>query len=124
MKYLTWKFASPPNFRNVPEKPGIYIISTQQEIDHEFEVKYIGHADNLFARANEHWSPKERNPVLKAHIEESYIMKFNYSLVESDEEREGMVSYLHTKLQPPFNKAPNDGIEMIKCTVPAVRKQI
>ena len=122
MKYLTWKIAVPPKFNKVPEKPGIYIISTQQEIDHEYEIKYVGHTDNLLNRVNQHWSQEETNKELKDHIAEDYIMKFNYSLVDSISGREGMVLYMYNHFKPPFNHTPPLESSIVKCTVPAVRK--
>jgi len=122
MKILKWKIAEPPNFRIVPEKAGVYIISTMQEDDHQFEVKYIGQADNLHGRAAEHWSKHEKNDKLKAHIAEKYIMKFNYAEVESRSDRDGMVLYMSKIFDPPLNlNAPPD-TDLVKCTVPGVRK--
>ena len=119
---LKWNKTEPPNFLNVPERPGIYIISTRQETDHEYEVKYVGQADNLLARVKEHWSKKEKNPGLKSHIAEKYIMKFNFSIVNSKPEREGMELYLYEIFKPPFNKKPSSAKTAINCTLPDVRK--
>ncbi|MCL2093765.1 MAG: hypothetical protein FWH12_06155 [Treponema sp.] len=124
MKKLPWKIAEPPVFKLVPEKPGIYIISTRQEVDHAYEVKYIGHADNLHERALLHWSKKEKNKELKEHIAEDYVMKFNYSEVESKADREGMLIYLHELFSPPFNTEPLPNQETVKCTIPGVRKYL
>ena len=124
IKKLIWRMADPPYFKNVPEKAGIYIISTMQKTDGEFEVKYIGQADNLSARANEHWSKKETNTELKNHIAEKYIMKFNYSLVESKSDRDGMVIYACQKYKPPYNRDLDTDIEVVKCTMPAVRASL
>ena len=122
MKRLTWGKTEPPEFSHVPEKPGIYIISTRQEADHEFEAKYVGQADNLHVRAKEHWSKKEKNKELKDHIAEKYVMKFNYSIVDSKAERDGMESYLCRILDPSFNHNSAPGKEEIICSLPAVRK--
>ena len=124
MNRLEWKMVEPPNFKVVPEKAGIYIISTKQETDKAFEVKYVGHADNLRVRASEHWSKKEKNEELKAHIAEDYIMKFNYSEIESRADREGMELYLYDMFEPPLNPGPPRGSTIVKCTIPAVRKYI
>ena len=122
MRVLTWKKTEPPDFKLVPEKAGIYIISTRQETDHEYEVKYVGKASNLRARVTEHWSKNEKNAELKAHIAEKYIMKFNYSEVESEAEREGMELYMYNIYHPPFNHSRPSGDEVVMCTLPAVRK--
>ena len=123
MKVLKWKIAEPPNFTSVPEKAGIYIISTKQVVDKAYEVKYVGQADNLRLRANDHWSKKETNEKLKEHIAEKYVMKFNYSEVDSKSDRIGMVLYMHEIYSPPFNK-PLLGEGVIKCTLPGVRKSL
>ena len=122
MKSLVWKMTEPPVFKNVPEKPGIYIISTMQEVDHAFEAKYVGQADNLRARAMEHWSKNETNTKLKEHIAEKYIMKFNYSEIASQSDRDGMELYIYNKLNPPFNENIPPGESVVKCTLPGVRK--
>ena len=122
MKTLVWKMTEPPNFKNVPEKPCIYIISTVQEIDHAFEAKYVGQAENLRARANEHWSKNETNKKLRDHIAENYIMKFNYSEIASKDDRDGMEQYLFDKLNPTFNEKDPECEEIVKCTLPGVRR--
>ena len=125
MKILQWKKTDPPKFDNVPEKPGIYIISTRQEVDGQYEVKYIGQTDNLRSRANEHWSKKETNTELKAHLAEEYAMKFNYAEVALKPDREGMLLYMHQVYDPPFNPKAPLGEKVVKCTLPeSVRKQI
>ena len=124
MKILTWKKAEPPNFKSVPEKAGIYIISTRQEYDHFYEVKYVSQTTNLRERANEHWSKKEPSKELKDHIAEKYIMKFNYTEIESKAERDGMELYIRQLYDPPFNHSPPAGKTPVVCTVPDVRKHI
>ena len=124
MKKLIWKIAIPPKFEKVPERAGIYIISTNQKEDMEYEVKFVGQAENLRVRVNEHWSKNEKNEELKAHIAEKYMMKFNYSEVDSRTDRDGMVLYLHKLYDPPFNTGNLPEADIIKCTVPAVRKHL
>ena len=122
MKKLDWKRTEPPNFSSVPEKAGIYIISTRQDNDHQFEVKYVGQADNLHSRASEHWSKNEKNRELKDHIAHKYIMKFNYSEVESKQDRDGMELYIYQIFDPPLNRNSPPGKIPVSCTVPGVRK--
>ena len=122
MKVLKWKFAEPPNFKSVPEKAGIYIISTRQEVDKAYEVKYVGQAENLRTRANDHWSKKEPNQELREHIAEDYIMKFNYSEIDSKSDRDGMELYMHQIYDPPYNRKTPPGETVVKCTLPGVRK--
>ena len=124
MKVLKWKKTDVPNFDNVPVKPGIYIISTAQEDNNEYVVKYVGQADDLRSRVQEHFSKFEQNAELRAHIEEKYIMKFNYSEVEEKEDRDGMVLYLRSIFNPPYNSGPLPDITPLKCTVPGVRKRL
>jgi excinuclease UvrABC nuclease subunit len=123
MKVLKWRYVEPPKFSSVPEKPGVYIISTRQESDHQYEVKYIGQTANLHVRAKEHWSKKEPNKELSEHIEKHYIMKFNYALVDSTTDRNGMLSYMLDIFQPQFNRSSfRPDAPIVKCTVPGVRK--
>jgi excinuclease UvrABC nuclease subunit len=121
MKVLKWKMAMAPNFSAVPEKAGIYIISTIQEENNAYKAKYVGEAENLQAQVKLHFSKAEKNKELKAHIDEKYMMKFSYSEIECKIEREGMVAYLHQTFNPPFNRPPQDK-GVIVCTVPGVRK--
>jgi excinuclease UvrABC nuclease subunit len=121
MKVISWKYAVPPNFVAVPEKPGIYILSTNQAQDQSYVVTFVGETENLRAQAMEHFSKSEKNKELKAHIAEKYIMKLNYSEVASKSDREGMVAYLYQTFNPPFNHPlPDKGV--IVCTVPPVKK--
>ena len=122
MKVLKWKKTDVPNFDNVPVKPGIYIISTAQEEDNEYVVKYVGQADDLRSRVKEHFSKFEQNAELKAHIEQKYIMKFNYSEVDSQFDREGMELYMYNTYDPPFNHNPPPGKVVVQCTLPGVKK--
>ena len=124
MKSLIWKMTDPPNFKNVPEKAGVYIISTRQEVDHAYEVKYVGQAENLRARAMVHWSKNELNKALKDHIAEDYVMKFNYSEVESADLRDGIELYMYNYYKPPFNQNPPRGEDIVKCKLPGVRKSL
>ena len=122
MKRLVWKKTEPPYFSTVPEKAGIYIISTRQETDHAYEVKFVGQADNLRARVMEHWSRKEKNKDLKAHLAENFVMKFNYAEVESRAEREGMLYYMYEIYDPLYNRGSPRGKTTIDCSLPEVRK--
>ena len=120
-KLINWFKADAPEFDKVPKKPGIYIISTRQS-NHEYEVKYVGQAASLYDRVNEHWSKKEKNKELKQHIAEKFLMKFNYALIESQAERDGMELYLYNYYQPQLNKDKPSGKTVISCTVPSVSK--
>ena len=121
MKVFNWKKTVPPNFKSVPEKGGVYVISTRQA-DHEYEAKYVGQTNNLRARAEEHWSKKEKNTKLREHIAEKYIMKFNYAEVEAGPERDGIELYLFNTFEPPFNQNTPAGKAPLSCTVPDIRK--
>ena len=121
MKVLKWKKTVPPNFISIPEKGGVYIISTMQA-DHEYEAKYVGQTNNLRARAEEHWSKKEKNAKLREHIAEKYLMKFNYSEIDAGPQRDGVELYLFKILEPPFNQKAPAGKDPLSCTVPDIRK--
>ena len=122
MKRLKWKKAEPPDFKSVPARPGIYIISTRQEVDHKYEVKYVGQGDNLRSCADHHWSKKEKNKALKDHIAEKYVMKFNYAEVPSKSEQAGMALYIRGLFKPPFNTPVPPKVKGMECTIPDVRK--
>ena len=123
MKVLKWKKTAPPNFDRIPEKAGIYILSTSQKENYEYEVKYVGQASDLKARINEHFSRNEKNKELKAHIDEQYIMKVNYSEVDSQSDREGMELYMYNLYEPPYNHKVPPGQVVVKCTLPAALKK-
>ena len=122
MKVLIWEFVKPPDFDAVPKKPGIYVISTQQS-DAEYEVKYVGQADNLYDRAKYHWSKNEKNELLKKHIAEKYAMKFSFSTVSMKKDRDGLELFLYNTYDPPFNRNAPPGETVIRCsTLPEVRR--
>lgn len=121
---LKWKFVKPPKLEAIPREPGIYIISTQQYHDDEYEVKYVGQTENLYERAKEHWSKKEKNKLLKRHIAERYVMKFSFSIVSLEKERDGLELFLYNTYSPPFNMNAPPGETVIRCTsLPEVRKR-
>lgn len=119
---LVWNKASPPNFDIVPEEAGIYVISTLQTFDNEYEVKYVGQASDLRARAKKHWSKNEENKALKAHLKKRYIIKFSYAEVSMEENRDGMELFLYQTYDPPFNTNSPPGKTAIACTLPKARK--
>ena len=119
---LEWKSVIPPDFEGIPDKAGIYIISTLQKTDDKYEVKYVGQTDNLYVRAKEHWSRHEKNERLKKHISEKFVMKLCFSPVESRKDREGLVLYLYHLFDPFFNNTSPPGETAIKCCLPMVRR--
>ena len=122
MKPLKWKFAKPPKFEVIPKVPGVYTISTQQS-DSEYEVKYVGQADNLYERAKDHWSKNEKNELLKKHIAEKYAMKFSFSVVSQKGDRDGLELFLYNTYDPPFNRNIPPGETVIRSTtLPEVRR--
>ena len=122
MRNIKWSKATPPDFDNVPEMAGIYVISTLQNTDNEYEAKYIGQTNNLQTRAKKHWSTSEENKDLKDHIAKGYIMKFSYSKVSLSQDRDGMELYLYNTYDPPYNFNSPPGETTIQCNLPAVRR--
>ena len=121
-KDLEWRYVTPHEFEDLPEVPGVYIISTLQRADDHYEVKYVGQAENLQARAKEHWSKHETNESLKKHIHEKFAMKFSFLKVGSKEERDGLELYLYNTFDPLLNHRKPPGETPIKCDLPMVRK--
>ena len=121
---LEWRsVTAPPDFEGVPERAGIYVISTLQKTDNSYEVKYVGQADNLYARAKEHWSKNEKNERLRKHIAEKYLMKFCFAQVSSQTDRDGLELYLYNLFDPLFNHDSPPAETVIKCHhLPMVRK--
>jgi excinuclease UvrABC nuclease subunit len=122
MKELSWYKGTIPNFDDVPKEAGIYVISTQQEIDDEYEVKYIGQSNDLQARAKKHWSANEENKDLKNHIAKGFDMKFSYASVSLGSDRDGMEGYLYITYDPPYNDISPPRETVIECSLPKVRK--
>jgi hypothetical protein len=100
---LNWRKCAPPAFDNIPDKPGVYIISTIQKSDDRYEAKFIGKALDLKTAAVQHWSETEANKGLKTHISKGYRMKLSYAEVEKAPDREGVESFLINTLKPVFN---------------------
>lgn len=120
---LEWKKCDPETeFKNVSEKAGVYIISTKQKIDGEYEVKYVGQASNLKERAQQHWSRNEQNTELKNHIANRYAMKFSYAELPSQSDRDGVELFLFKHFDPMYNKCTPSAKTSITCNLPGVRK--
>lgn len=121
---LNWFCAKGGKFNNVTEKAGVYIISTLQDSDNKYEVKYVGRTKNLKHRANEHWSDSQSNEKLKKHIDKGYTMKFNYAKVDRQSDREGIELYLYKLYKPIFNQDTPDATKEIRVNTPNVRKAL
>ena len=121
---LYWKKCDPKtDFETVPEKAGVYIISTLQKIDYKYEVKYVGQASNLKERAQQHWSKNEQNTGLKNHIANGYAMKFSYAELPSQSERDGVELFLFKYFAPEYNKCTPPAKTSLMCDLPEVRKR-
>jgi len=119
---ISWYKAVPPNFDSVPEKPGVYVISTLQKEDDKYEVKYVGKAANLHERANQHWSDSEENESLKKHIQKGYSMKFSFAEVSAEKDRDGIESFLYSTYLPIFNDQEPQSSPIV-INLPDVRKK-
>ena len=121
---LEWKECKPETeFKNVSEKAGVYIISTKQAVDGQYEVKYVGQASNLKERAQQHWSKNEQNTELKNHIANGYAMKFSYAELASQYERDGVELFLFKYFNPVYNKCTPPAKTSLTCDLPEVRKR-
>ena len=122
MTKLEWKKVNTSEFDRIPAAAGIYLISTLQD-DDQYEVKYVGQASDLRNRAKEHFSKEEKNKELKDHIAKKYVMKFTFSEVSSQLERDGMELYLYQYFNPPYNEKAPPGKTVIKCSsLPRIKK--
>ncbi len=119
---LDWYKTNGGEFSNTPSYSGVYIISTKQKIDDQFEVKYVGQADNIQERAKQHWSNDEENTELKNHIAKGYIMKFSYAEVSKQLDRDNIELFLYKKFDPIYNKNTPPGSKILECSLPDVRK--
>ena len=120
---LAWKKCDPnTDFEAVPEKAGVYIISTLQKSDDKYEVKYVGQASNLKERAQQHWSKNEQNVELKNHIANGYAMKFSYAELSSQSDRDGVELFLFKHFDPIYNKCTPSAKTPMACNLPEVRK--
>jgi hypothetical protein len=100
---LNWRKCTPPAFDNIPDKAGVYIVSTIQKSDNRYEAKFIGKTLNLKTAAIQLWSEAEANKGLKTHISKGYRMKLSYAEVDKAPDREGIESFLINTLKPAFN---------------------
>jgi excinuclease UvrABC nuclease subunit len=118
---LNWRKCAPPAFDNIPEKPGVYILSTIQRSDDRYEAKFVGKAADLKASITQHWSDKEASKALKTHISKGYRMKVSYAEVEKTTDREGIEVFLIKTLKPAFNGKKVPTIAPLTVNLPAVR---
>jgi|GEM_PF-2016148 hypothetical protein len=118
---LNWRKCTPPAFDNIPDKAGVYIISTIQKSDNRYEAKFIGKALDLKAAAIKHWSDQEANKGLKTHISKGYHMKLSYAEVEKASDREGIEYFLVNTLKPAFNDKKMPAKAPVVVNLPNVR---
>lgn len=120
---LNWKKCNPTDgFDNVSEKAGVYMISTKQQVDGAYEVKYVGQASNIKKRAKGHWSDNEQNRELKKHIARGYTMKFNYAEVSAQTDRDRIELFLFRYFDPIYNECTPPSKIAVACNLPDVRK--
>jgi excinuclease UvrABC nuclease subunit len=121
---LKWKKVEDANYDNTPDKAGVYIISTRQKADKQYEVKYVGQASDLKARANEHWSENETNEELKEHIAKGFAMKFSYAEVGKQADRDKVEKFLYDHFNPIYNIISPPGETSEECNLPEVRGRL
>lgn len=117
---MEWYKVTDRNFSVIPEKSGVYIISTLQKVDNKYAVNYVGQSKNLHERIVKHFSPSEENEQLKKHLAMRYGTKVNWAYVD-ESQLDGVEHFLCRCFKNLFNKNTPPGEKNIECNLPDVR---
>jgi excinuclease UvrABC nuclease subunit len=93
-----------PDFSSLPETGGNYAIFYLEMASLHYRCIYVGKAENLKKRAQQHWSDSETNTEMKAFLKQTNLLCFFYALVDADNKRDGIEAFLYNYYKvPKFN---------------------
>lgn len=118
---LNWSYADPrTQSGSLPDNAGIYVISVCCN-DDEYRAVYVGKADDIKTRCQQHFSDNESNKELKEYINKNYPMKLSYALVSKENDRNGIENYLVSYYEPKFNTQQPQVVDKILVNLPNVK---
>lgn len=113
---LSWygkKTYHPLDLANVPPSPGVYKLHRCLP-NGEWEVFYVGKADNLADALLAHLTSTERNQAIVDALT-IYDCGFSYALVADAAERDGILKSLYEQFQPEAtdpNSIPAEAVQL------------
>ena len=93
-------------------QPGVYLYTTMDR-----RPLYVGRAENLEDRFDEHLSDNESNKDLKYHIH-NQPLRLYYAIIPEENFRAGIEKFLFYYLVPAFNKNTPDASQEIAVNLP------
>ena len=93
--------------RHVPKEAGIYLLWVQLQSG-KWRCFYIGKAINLEERLLNHLTASELNTCLKDKVSK-YICGFEYAIVSSENNRDGIEKHLYNQYSPECNQIDPGG---------------
>ena len=119
---LAWYKTTINKLSVIPEKPGVYILSTELT-NGEYGVIYVGQSKNLNKRISQHFDESETNLELRKHLKKNYTHKISYA--ECDNKYlDPIEKYLIEYFNPIFNLNTGNGDEILKVSLPNVVKYV
>ena len=102
-------FESETVSKNASEKEGVYRLSQLNSKNREYEVFYVGRAENIKERLLEHLSQDEENDCIKNKVAKGNN-KFKFALIPLEEDRKNAEHTLyHHYNKPSCNKVEPEG---------------
>jgi excinuclease UvrABC nuclease subunit len=99
--YETW------DSDNIPQKSGVYEYFVRQKNGGK-RIIYVGEADDLRKRSQEHLSENEKNKCLKDHLDK-HKWDFRYALLSLKADRQDAELALYKKYKPECNLVEPSG---------------
>lgn len=108
---ITWSgFKSPYNEQTAglaPSQAGVYLLWVKMQSG-KWKCFYVGRSVDLRQRLLDHLSTSEPNGCIKTKVSK-YVCGFEYALVSSQSDRDGIEKYLYDKYKPECNKVDPGG---------------
>ena len=92
----------------IPTDPGVYEYYSESKKSKTKNRKYLGKADNLLSRFNQHLSKDEENECLKKFLKD-YVWFYRYAIIQIKADREDAELGLYRKYSYDCNKVEPPG---------------
>ncbi len=102
---------------NVPQEAGLYLIWLKLH-DSTWSCIYVGHSIDIRAQLIQHLKQSSQNYCLRDNLM-NYVCGFEFALVKSKEEREGMEKFLIEFYSPTCNQKYNSNSLSIEINLPS-----
>ncbi len=116
IKWNSFQKLNEASAKSAPTSPGIYLLWVELK-NGKWRCFYVGQAGNLRKRLLEHLSDEEENECIKNNVSK-YSCGFEYAVVQSESDRDGIEKYLYDHFKPECNKISPPKVTPIQVNIP------